>query len=149
MIIYSLDQLNSISSKIIKKISKEDTILLFGEIGVGKTTLVRSIINNLQTLNNEKETEVLSTTFNILYEYEIGNNRLMHYDLYRLKTSKEVDQLGIFSQEFKNIKLIEWAEIIETKPKDRLEIYLNYEKKNNSRNIVFKGYGYWKDFDAD
>jgi tRNA threonylcarbamoyladenosine biosynthesis protein TsaE len=149
MIIYSLDQLNSISSKIIKKISKEDTILLFGEIGVGKTTLVRSIINNLQTLNNEKETEVLSPTFNILYEYEIGKNRLMHYDLYRLKTSKEVDQLGIFSQEFKNIKLIEWAEIIETKPKDRLEIYLNYEKKNNSRNIVFKGHGYWKDFDAD
>lgn len=149
MIIYSLDQLNSISSKIIKKISKEDTILLFGEIGVGKTTLVRSIINNLQTLNNEKETEVLSPTFNILYEYEIGKNRLMHYDLYRLKTSKEVDQLGIFSQEFKNIKLIEWAEIIEKKPKDRLEIYLNYEKKNNSRNIVFKGYGYWKDFNAD
>ena len=73
----------------------------------------------------------------------------MHYDLYRLKTSKEVDQLGIFSQEFKNIKLIEWAEIIETKPKDRLEIYLNYEKKNNSRNIVFKGYGYWRDFNAD
>jgi len=81
MIIYSLDQLNSISSKIIKKIGKEDTILLFGEIGVGKTTLVRSIINNLQTLKNEKETEVLSPTFNILYEYEIGKNRLMHLSL--------------------------------------------------------------------
>ena len=76
MIIYSLDQLNSISSKIIKKISKEDTILLFGEIGVGKTTLVRSIINNLQTLNNEKETEVSGKIIKVL----VDNSNPVDYD---------------------------------------------------------------------
>ena len=96
MIINSLDQLNQISLKIITKINKEDCILLFGEIGVGKTTLSRALINNLQSQNNEDETEVLSPTFNIIYEYEVNGFKIMHYDLYRLKNEKEVQQLGIF-----------------------------------------------------
>ena len=48
MIIKSLDQLNQVTLKIIKKLNKEDCILLFGEIGTGKTTLTRVLINNLQ-----------------------------------------------------------------------------------------------------
>jgi len=51
MIIESLDQLNQIALKVITKINKEDCILLFGEIGVGKTTLTRALINNLQNQN--------------------------------------------------------------------------------------------------
>ena len=58
MIIESLDQLNHISKKIITKISKEDCIFLFGEIGVGKTTLTRAIINNIQ---KEKKKKVKQT----------------------------------------------------------------------------------------
>ena len=85
MVVKSLDQLNLISLKIIKKINKQDCILLFGEIGVGKTTLTRAIINNLQIQNNQIETEVLSPTFNIVYDYEIDTLKIMHYDLYRLK----------------------------------------------------------------
>ena len=88
MIINSLDQLNKISLKIIKKISEEDCVLLFGEIGVGKTTLTRALINNLQKQKKEDETEVLSPTFNIVYEYEISSLKVMHYDLYRLNTEK-------------------------------------------------------------
>ncbi len=93
MIINSLDQLNRISLKITTKIQKEDCILLFGEIGTGKTTLTRALINNLQNQNNVDETEVLSPTFNIVYEYEIGEFKIMHYDLYRLKTEKDIQQL--------------------------------------------------------
>jgi|TARA_B110000114_G_C14844586_1_gene298088 tRNA threonylcarbamoyladenosine biosynthesis protein TsaE len=148
MIINSSDQLNKISLKIIKKINKEDCILLFGEIGVGKTTLTRALINNLQEQKKEVETEVLSPTFNIVYEYEIGNFKIMHYDLYRLNTKKAVKQLGVFEQDAKNIKVIEWAEIIKDKPCDRLEIYMFYEKKKNMRKIVFKGFGKWKEFNA-
>ena len=55
MIIKSLDHLNLISLKIIKKISQQDCIMLLGEIGVGKTTLTRAIINNLQIQNKQKE----------------------------------------------------------------------------------------------
>ena len=70
----------------------------------------------------------------------------MHYDLYRLKNDEEVKQLGIFDQDANSIKIIEWAEIIKAKQKDRLEIYLNYKKQKNSRNIEFKGFGKWVDF---
>ena len=148
MIIKSLDQLKKISLKIITKINKEDCILLFGEIGVGKTTLARALINNLQNQNKEDETEVLSPTFNIVYEYEVGKFKIMHYDLYRLKTKKDVQQLGVFDQGIKNIKVIEWAEIIKNKPDNRLEVYISYKKEQNTRKIDFKGYGKWEEFDA-
>ena len=148
MIIKSLDQLNQISLNIIKKISSQDCILLFGEIGVGKTSLTRAIINNLQIKNKQDETEILSPTFNIVYEYEIDPLKIMHYDLYRLKTYKEVEQLGIFEHNMNSIKIIEWAEIIKIKQKNRLEIYLKYKNEENLRNIEFKGFGKWVNFSA-
>ena len=148
MIIKSLDQLDQISQKIIEKINKQDCILLFGEIGVGKTTLTRGIINNLQIQNKINETEVLSPTFNLVYEYEIKNLKIMHYDLYRLKTDKEVKQLGIFDQDINSIKIVEWAEIIKNKPENRLEIYLTYKNEEDMRIIEFKTFGKWKEFDA-
>ncbi len=148
MIIKSLDQLNQISLKIIEKIHKEDCILLFGEIGVGKTTLTRAFINNLQNQNKENETEVLSPTFNIVYEYEVGDLKIMHYDLYRLKNEKDIQQLGVFDQSINSIKVIEWAEIIKDKPGDRLEVYISHEKELNMRKINFKGFGKWKKFNA-
>ena len=148
MIINSLDQLNRISLKITTKIQKEDCILLFGEIGVGKTTLTRALINNLQNQNNVDETEVLSPTFNIVYEYEIGEFKIMHYDLYRLKTERDIQQLGVFEQSINNIKVIEWADIIKDKPGNRLEIYMSYEKEKDMRKIDFKGFGSWKEFNA-
>ena len=148
MIIKSLDQVNKISLKIIANINKEDCILLFGEVGVGKTTLTRALINNLQSQNKEDKTEVLSPTFNIVYEYEIGELKIMHYDLYRLKTEKDMEQLGVFDQSIKSIKVIEWAGIINKKPEDRLEIYISHEKEKNTRKINFKGFGNWKEFSA-
>ena len=148
MIIKSLDQLNQVTLKIIKKLNKEDCILLFGEIGTGKTTLTRGLINNLQNQNKQVETEVLSPTFNIVYEYEISKLKIMHYDLYRLKTEKDAQQLGIFNQSMKSIKIIEWAEIIKDKPDDRLEVYISYKKEQNMRKIDFKGFGKWKQFNA-
>ena len=148
MIINSSDQLNKISLKIIKKINKEDCILLFGEIGVGKTTLTRALVNNIQKQKKKDISEVLSPTFNIIYEYEVGELKIMHYDLYRLKTEKDVQQLGVFNEDTSSVKVIEWAEIIKDKPDDRLEIYISYKKEKNMRKIDFKGFGKWKKFDA-
>ena len=148
MIIKSLDQLNQVTLKIINSINKEDCILLFGEIGTGKTTLTRALINNLQNQNKQVETEVLSPTFNIVYEYEIGELKIMHYDLYRLNTEKDVQQLGIFNQNTKSIKVIEWAEIVKNKPDDRLEVYISHVREQNMRKIYLKGFGNWKEFNA-
>ena len=145
MIVKSLDHLKLISNKIADKVSKNDCIFLIGEIGVGKTTFTRNFINYLQKKNEIKETDVLSPTFNLLYEYEIKNFKVMHYDLYRIKKSKELDELGIFKENFDSIKIIEWPELIETKVTNRLEIYLDYSDKDQERKIRLLGYGKWKD----
>ena len=145
MIVKSLDHLNQISKIVSQKLENGDCIFLIGEIGVGKTTFTRNFINYLQKKNEIKETEVLSPTFNLLYEYEIKNFKVMHYDLYRIKKNKELDELGIFKENFDSIKIIEWPELVETKVTNRLEIHLDYSNKDQERKIRLLGYGKWKD----
>ena len=67
-----------------QKIEKGTVFFLFGEMGVGKTTFVKYLINNLQLKFNQNITEVTSPTFNIMNEYLIGDILIKHYDLYRL-----------------------------------------------------------------
>ena len=145
MIVKSLEHLKLISSIIADKISKQDCIFLTGEIGVGKTTFVRYLINYLQKREGVKETEVLSPTFNLLYEYDIKNFKVMHYDLYRVKNSKELDYLGIFKEDLNSIKIIEWPELIESNVSNRLEFNLSYSNKENQRKLSLVGHGKWKD----
>ena len=149
MIIKSLEHLKLISEKISDNISEKDCIFLIGEIGVGKTTFTRSIINYFQQKLGIKQTVVLSPTFNLLYEYNLKKLKIMHYDLYRIKNSKELDQLGIFNENVDTIKIIEWPQLISTNVKDRLEIHLSYSSKENERNLILKGKGKWKDFNLD
>ena len=149
MIVKSLDHLNLISKKISKHLSKKDCIFLIGEIGVGKTTFTRNLINNLQEEKNLKLTEVLSPTFNLLYEYDIKDLKIMHYDLYRIKESKELNHLGIFSDDLDTIKIIEWPDLINTPLEDKLEIYLNYARNDNERELKVIGFGKWKNFENE
>jgi tRNA threonylcarbamoyladenosine biosynthesis protein TsaE len=149
MIVKSLDHLNLISKKISNRLSKKDCIYLIGEIGVGKTTFTRNLINNLQEEKGLKPTEVLSPTFNLLYEYDIKEFKIMHYDLYRIKESKELNHLGIFSDDRDTIKIIEWPDLIKTPLEDKLEIYLNYEASENEREIKIIGFGKWKNFENE
>ena len=149
MIVKSLDHLNLISKKISKHLSKKECIFLIGEIGVGKTTFTRNLINNLQEAKDLKPTEVLSPTFNLLYEYDIKDLKIMHYDFYRIKESRELTHLGIFSEDLDTIKIIEWPDLIKTPLEDKLEIYLDYEKNENERKMKLVGYGKWKNFENE
>ena len=149
MIVKSLDHLNSISVKISKKLEKGDCIFLIGEIGVGKTTFTRHLINNLQKQNGLKETEVLSPTFNLLYEYDIKDLKIMHYDLYRIKKASELDHLGIFSDGLDTIKVIEWPDLIKTPLENKLEIHLEYGQNENERNMKFIGYEKWANLEDE
>ena len=149
MIIKSLDHLQLISKKIANRISKKDCIFLIGEIGVGKTTFTRGLINYLQNSEGIEQTEVLSPTFNLLYEYDIKKIKVMHYDLYRIKNAKELDQLGIFNENVNSIKIIEWPQLIETNVTDRLELHLSYASNENERKLILKREGKWKDFDLN
>ena len=63
----------------------------------------------------------------------------MHYDLYRIKNSKELIQLGVFNENINSIKIIEWPELLETNVTDRLELHISYandEKERNLRKIL-------------
>ena len=149
MIIKSLDHLRLISNKIADNVSQEDCIFLIGEIGVGKTTFTRNFINYLQKQAGVKETEVLSPTFNLLYEYNIKNLKIMHYDLYRIKNKKELDQLGIFKESLDSIKIIEWPELVEINLVNRLELHLKYSNKESERELSISGHGKWKDINEN
>ena len=149
MIVKSLEHLNQISKTISQKLEKEDCIFLIGEIGVGKTTFTRHLINNLQNQEGVKETEVLSPTFNLLYEYEIKDLKIMHYDLYRIKKINELDHLGIFSKSEKTVKIVEWPDLIKTSLSNKLEIYLEYGKNDNERKMNLHGMGKWKNFENE
>ena len=144
MIVKSLEHLNSLSQKVADKLDKNDCIFLIGEIGVGKTTFTRYLINHLQEKNGEKITEVLSPTFNLLYEYDLKTIKIMHYDLYRIKDEKELKHLGIFLDKKDTIKIIEWPQLINIPLSDKLEIHLDYVKNEKEREIKFIGSGKWK-----
>ena len=146
MLKYNLSQIDTISKKILLNLSNTDCIFLFGELGSGKTTFTRSLINGLQEKNKINKTEVLSPTFNLLYEYEIKSLKVMHYDLYRLEAIKEVDQLGIFENSENIITIVEWPEKIKKNVENRLEITFYYETDEESRKLKFQGFGKWKNF---
>jgi len=142
----SLEDTKNFSENISKKISAGDIIFLYGEIGVGKTTFVRFLINYIESKNRIKNSEVLSPTFNIVYDYDVGDIKILHYDLYRLKNYKDISQLGMFETLKSHIKIIEWPELIESKPNDRIEILFKYSKSVNSRKVEIVGFGKWKDY---
>lgn len=149
MKIKNLNQLNDFSLDILNRIDLEDCIFLIGEIGVGKTTFVRYLINNLQKKNNLKKSYVPSPTFNILYDYDVKSHKIMHYDLYRVKSELEINQLGIFEESEKTVKIIEWPELIKKKIQNKLEIYFSYGDKLDMRNIRTSGTGKWKNFNIN
>ena len=145
MNISSPKDLNKITEKINKIISPGDYIFLFGEIGSGKTTFTRLLVNSLEIKNKLPESEVLSPTFNIVYEYEINNILIKHFDLYRLKSKDELNNLGIFDNTEDIITVIEWPELIDEKPLNRLELYFKYAENMEERNLEIYFYGRLKE----
>ena len=143
----SIKDLNILSKKIQKIINIEAILFLYGEIGVGKTTFVRHLINNFESKYRIVKSEVLSPTFNIMFEYKIKNFIILHYDFYRLKNRVEIENLGLFENIEKNIILIEWPELIENKPVSRIELFFKYSNNMNKRIVDIEGYGKWKDYD--
>ena len=142
----SLEDTKKFSENISKIINKGDIIFLYGEIGVGKTTFVRNIINYLENKNKIKNSDVLSPTFNIVYDYNVGNLKILHYDLYRVKNYNDIFQLGMFETSDDHIKIIEWPELIKPKPKNRIDILFKYSKLIESRKVNIVGFGKWKEY---
>ena len=149
MYLKKLEDTEKLSKNISKIIKSGDVIFLYGEIGAGKTTFARFVINYFEKKNRIKNSDVLSPTFNIVYDYDVGKEKILHYDLYRLKNYKDISQLGIFETSDNHIKIVEWPELIKPKPKDRIDIIIEYSKMINFRKIKIGGFGKWKDYKFD
>ena len=110
---YDLKKLKILSNQLSKKLKKGSIVCLKGELGAGKTTFSRFIINNLNELKKiKKPTSIKSPSFPILLTYDLGELELFHYDLYRIEKKSELDELNIEENIFKTITLIEWPEIL-------------------------------------
>ena len=123
-------------SKIIKK---GDVVYFHGEIGVGKTTFIRYLINNFQKDNHLNITEVTSPTFNLVNEYDVGSFIIKHYDLYRLNNSTEIKNIGLFENYKEILTLIEWPEEIEKKIENKIDLFFKYGENLNKRFLSIKG----------
>ena len=126
-----------IAERLCKHINLGDFILLTGNLGVGKTTFIKYIINSLQRINRQKLSEVPSPTFNITNEYQIKKILIKHYDLYRIKNEKELNNLGIQENLKKQITLIEWPKIAnKLKIKNSISLIFKYNKSFTKRYLT-------------
>ena len=122
-----------IAKEVSKKIKKGDILFFFGEIGVGKTTFIKYLINNLQKINKVKLTEVPSPTFNLLHEYKVKSLLIEHYDLFRIEKKIDIKNLGILENRSSILTLVEWPEKISKRPKKRIELLFKYKSKSDKR----------------
>ena len=127
-------------AKNFSKIIKEGDVVFFhGEIGVGKTTFIRHLINFFQIKNHLDLTEVTSPTFNLVNEYDVGIFIIQHYDLYRLKNTDETKNIGLLENQKEILTLIEWPEKIDNKIDNKIDLFFKYGEDMNKRYLSIKG----------
>ena len=122
-----------------KVLKKGDIVFFYGEIGVGKTTFIRNLINHLQVNNHLKPTEVTSPTFNLVNEYDVGVFIIQHYDLYRLKSIDETKNIGLLENRKDVVTLVEWPEKINDKINNKIDLFFEYGEDMSKRFLSIKG----------
>jgi ATPase, YjeE family len=111
--------------------------MLKGELGVGKTTFARFIINKLYSLNNlTKPNSINSPTYPILITYNLRNFEIHHYDLYRIKNIKELEELDFFENIKNTITLIEWPELLFDSPFVEKYYLINFDLYSDTKRII-------------
>jgi tRNA threonylcarbamoyl adenosine modification protein YjeE len=141
----NLNETKKIARKFIKFLEQGDIVLLQGDLGSGKTTFSRFLINQLQSKNKLSMSEVTSPTFNIVNYYEVKKNNLQvaHYDFYRIKKFKELENIGFLDQIQNFVSIIEWPNLIMKAIDQYLVISFFLNSKTDERKIKFKGTGKW------
>ena len=127
-----------------RSLRRGDAVCLRGGLGAGKTTLARAVIRALTTV----EEEVPSPTFTLVQAYDGREIPLAHFDLYRLDSAREVDELGLDEALETGAALIEWPERLgRAQPRDRLDVELAVE--GEGRRARLARHGSWTDRDLE
>ncbi len=128
-----------LGARIASHLRPGDTVALSGDLGAGKTTLARAILTSLGVAEN-----VPSPTFTLVQSYETSKLSVSHYDLYRLKSAREMEELGLEEALDTGAALIEWPERAETRlPQDRLMVELSAE--GDGRRAALSGPARWRE----
>ncbi len=125
-------------------LKKGDVVFFHGEIGVGKTTFIRHLINSFQKNNQLDLTEVTSPTFNLVNEYDVVSFIIQHYDLYRIINSEEIKNIGVLEDYEELVTLIEWPEKIKKKVNNKIDLFFEYGEDMDKRFLSIKGLDYKK-----
>ena len=135
--ILDLRELEKLSTNLSKDISVGDIYLFQGELGAGKTTFIRLLINNLFVLNNlPKPSSITSPTFPILITYELNSSQIYHYDLYRVKSLQELEELDFFENLNNNITFIEWPEMLISLPLNKNHYLINLDMISETKRKI-------------
>ncbi len=132
-LITNLNQYNLIFNKMNSYLSKKCLIFFTGELGSGKTSFIKKLLSS-----KYKFEEATSPTFGIVNTYSFNSTDVYHYDLYRIKHSSELDEIGFYnSLDINALHFIEWPEII---PKGivKPDIVINFDTNITDRIISIK-----------
>jgi tRNA threonylcarbamoyl adenosine modification protein YjeE len=137
------DEMTALGAALGKRLKRGDIVLLYGDLGAGKTTFSRGLIQAI----DPSASEVVSPTFTLVQTYEIGETVLYHYDLYRLETgdASTLTELGWDEAITYGITLVEWPERLSEGyiPSDALQIHIIHGK--DARELNFTGNMEWQD----
>ena len=146
----SLDSTKKIAQAVAINLKINDFILLSGNLGTGKTTFTRFLINYLQKINNRPLEEIVSPTFNIVQYYDLEKDlKIAHYDFYRLKQEREILNIGLLDTAKDFINIVEWPEIAMNSLSNFLQIKFTYDPDKDLRSLEFNGKGKWLGFNID
>ncbi|MDO5987847.1 tRNA (adenosine(37)-N6)-threonylcarbamoyltransferase complex ATPase subunit type 1 TsaE [Flavivirga amylovorans] len=127
---FGLNDVENIAKQVVKN-AKTKTLLFYGDMGVGKTTLIKTIVKVLGS-----DDEVSSPTFSIVNEYQLNNDKIYHFDLYRIHDLEEAYNFGIEDYlDSEHWKLIEWPEKIEPILNDRFD-RINLKLDSDNHRII-------------
>src|SRR5215470_2951750 len=119
---HSQDETADVGRQLASTLTPGSVLLLIGDLGAGKTALVRGLAEGLGVPSED----VSSPTFTLIQEYRGGRVPLVHVDLYRLDDAREIDELGLEELGLNSVLAIEWAEKLPRPIADAIEVRIDH-----------------------
>jgi tRNA threonylcarbamoyladenosine biosynthesis protein TsaE len=125
----SEDETATLGRALAATLSAGDVLLVYGDLGAGKTAFVRGLAEGLGVSRDE----VSSPTFTLIQEYRGGRLTLFHVDLYRIEDPREFDELGLDEIAEDGVLAIEWAERLPAPPRHAVRISIEHAGESERR----------------